>query len=108
MELYQLRDVVELERVEAPDVEEDSSLSEVVEALSRQLSDLKERVDRVESDGDAQPPENGDAKETGTGRPLQGVISIDPLAAEDWARRPNSLSSGGHYAWLTRTGTTEA
>ena len=84
LELYQLRDVVELERDEAPDVEEDSSLSEVVEALSRQLSDLKERVDRVESDGDAQPPGNGDAKETGTGRPLQGVISIDPLAAEDW------------------------
>ena len=85
LELYQLRDVVELERDEAPDVEEDSSLSEVVEALSRQLSGSQ-----GESGPGSSPmetlslPENGDAKETGTGRPLQGVISIDPLAAEDW------------------------
>ena len=108
LELYQLRDVVELGRDEAPDVEEDSSLPEMVEALSRQLSDLKERVDRSSPMETLSLPETGTRRRRGPAGPRRASSPSTLSPLRTGARRPNSLSSGGHYAWLTRTGTTEA
>ena len=89
LELYHLRGATgpsEGADIEETHVEQETpqELTELLESLSRRVSVLEERAAETEAEGDAK--HSGNRGITESPRCPEGIISIEPMAGEDWGQ----------------------